>query len=66
MGVPGATDNDKQRYLSQRLDLLVERRNQIAHESDMEVNGKRAITKQEVDDAISFIEGFVNCLNTHI
>lgn len=66
MGVPGVTDNDKQRYLSQRLDLLVERRNQIAHESDMEVNGKRAITKQEVDDAISFIEGFVNCLNTHI
>lgn len=66
MGVPGATDNDKQRYLSQRLDLLVERRNQIAHESDMEVNGKRAITKQEVDDAISFVEGFVNCLNTHI
>lgn len=66
MGVPGATDNDKQRYLSQRLDLLVERRNQIAHESDMEVNGKRAITKQEVDDAISFIESFVNCLNTHI
>lgn len=66
MGVPEVTDNDKQRYLSQRLDLLVERRNQIAHESDMEVNGKRAITKQEVDDAISFIEGFVNCLNTHI
>lgn len=66
MGVPGTTDNDKQRYLTQRLDLLVERRNQIAHESDMEVNGKRAITKHEVDDAISFIEGFVNCLNTHI
>lgn len=66
MGVPGATDNDKQRYLTQRLDLLVERRNQIAHESDMEVNGKRAITKQEVDDAISFIEGFVSCLNAHI
>lgn len=66
MGMPGATDNDKQKYLNQRLDLLVERRNQIAHESDMVVSGKRAIAKQEVDDAVDFIENFVRCLNSHI
>ena len=66
MGVPGVTDNEKQRYLSQKLDLLVERRNQIAHESDMYIGGKRTITKDDVKEAVDFIEIFVGCLNNHI
>ena len=33
MMVPGANDNDKEKYLTQKLELLVGRRDQIAHES---------------------------------
>lgn len=66
MEVPGNTDNDKQRYLTQKLDLLVERRNQIAHESDIYFGGKRDICQDDVIDAIAFIEKFVSCLNEHI
>lgn len=66
MEVPGITDNDKQRYLTQKLDLLVERRNQIAHESDIYFGGKRDICQDDVIDAIAFIEKFVSCLNEHI
>lgn len=66
MEVPGITDNDKLRYLTQKLDLLVERRNQIAHESDIYFGGKRDICQDDVIDAISFIEKFVSCLNEYI
>ena len=66
MGLPGATDNDKQKYLVQKLDLLVERRNQIAHESDMYAGGKREIKLEDVEDSINFIEKFVNTINAHI
>lgn len=66
MDVPGNSDNDKRRYLTQKLDLLVERRNQIAHESDIYFGGKRDICQDDVIDAISFIEKFVSCLNEHI
>ena len=66
MEVPGITDNDKQHYLTQKLDLLVERRNQIAHESDIYFGGKRDICQDDVIDAIAFIEKFVSCLNEHI
>lgn len=66
MEVPGITDNDKQRYLTQKLDLLVERRNQIAHESDIYFGVKRGICQDDVIDAITFIETFVLCLNEHI
>lgn len=66
MKVSGGTDNEKQRYLTQKLDLLVERRNQIAHESDIYYGGKRDICQDDVIDAIAFIEKFVTCLNEHI
>lgn len=66
MGLPGTTDNDKRKYLIQKLDLLVERRNQIAHESDMCAGGKRDINQKDVEDSINFIEKFVNIINTHI
>ena len=66
MEVSSGTDNEKQRYLTQKLDLLVERRNQIAHESDIYYGGKRDICQDDVIDAIAFIEKFVTCLNEHI
>ncbi len=66
MDVPGANDNDKEKYLTQKLDLLVGRRNQIAHESDMGFSGKRSITQMEVVDAISFIERFVACVDRYV
>lgn len=40
MMVPGANDNDKEKYLTQKLELLVGRRDQIAHESDMSYTEK--------------------------
>lgn len=66
MDVPGANDNDKEKYLTQKLDLLVGRRNQIAPESDMGSSGKRSITQMEVVDAISFIERFVACVDRYV
>lgn len=66
MDVPGANDNDKEKYLTQKLDLLVGRRNQIAHESDMGSSGKRSITQMEVVDAITFIESFVACVDRYV
>lgn len=66
MDVPGANDNDKEKYLTQKLDLLVGRRNQIAHESDMGSSEKRSITQMEVVDAITFIESFVACVDKYV
>ena len=54
MMVPGANDNDKEKYLTQKLELLVGRRDQIAHESDMSYTEKREITQMEVEDAITW------------
>lgn len=48
MMVPGANDNDKEKYLTQKLELLVGRRDQIAHESDMSYTEKREITQMEL------------------
>lgn len=58
IGMTGGTDNDKQKILEQKLTLLVDRRNQIAHEGDIDpsTNMKRDITKQEALEAIQFIE----------
>lgn len=66
MMVPGANDNDKEKYLTQKLELLVGRRDQIAHESDMSYTEKREITQMEVEDAITFIDSFVACVDSHV
>ena len=66
MMVPGANDNDKEKYLTQKLELLVGRRNQIAYESDMSYTEKREITQTEVEDAITFIDSFVACVDSHV
>lgn len=58
MGLPGATDNDKQKLLEQTLQLITTRRNQIAHEADFDsATGKRrGIMKDVVEKNIDFIE----------
>ena len=57
IGIVGATINDRQKSLEQELSLIVERRNQIAHEGDIDpvTNIKRDITKQQAEDAVNFI-----------
>lgn len=57
IGITGATINDRQKKLEQNLALIVERRNQIAHEGDIDpvTNQKRDITKQQAEDSINFI-----------
>lgn len=58
MGLAGATPNDQQKKLEQELQLIVDRRNQIAHEGDVDptTNTKRTITKNNSKDCIDFIE----------
>lgn len=58
MALPGHTINDKQKNLEQQLQLIVDRRNQIAHEGDIIPinNVKRTIDKNAASSAIDFIE----------
>lgn len=57
IGIAGATTNDRQKNLEQKLALIVDRRNQIAHEGDIDpsTNLKRDITKAQAEDAINFV-----------
>ena len=58
MGITGANDNDKRNKLEQELKLIVDRRNQIVHEGDIDpiTNSKRLIDTKISSDAIDFIE----------
>lgn len=58
MGLPGSTANNKQKNLEQHLQLIVDRRNQIAHEGDVDpsTNVKRVIDKNTSTDAMNFME----------
>ncbi len=57
---PGATDNEKQKFLEDKIDLLVSRRNQIVHEADYDVaiSSKQTIDTGWLDDTILFIKEF--------
>ncbi|MFY4781692.1 HEPN domain-containing protein [Aliarcobacter butzleri] len=48
-----------------KLNLIIERRNQIAHEADIEptFNTLRSIYKTDVEDSINFIETFVTSID---
>ena len=65
----GNTNNDKEKYLKQKVTLIVERRNQIVHEADIDLvtNQKRHIDKRDITDYILTIEDLGNsiykCLN---
>lgn len=58
MNLTGASLNDKQKKLEQQLQLIVDRRNQIAHEGDVDpfTHQKRQITREQAHDTIDFME----------
>lgn len=58
MGLNGSSDNDLKRKLEQTLELIVTRRNQIAHEADYDssISQRRPITRTETEIAVEFIE----------
>lgn len=60
----GSTINEKQKYLDQRLILIVDRRNQIAHEADrdIETGHKRDISISEVESIIIFIQELAHAI----
>lgn len=64
MGLRGITDNDKQQQLEQTLQLIATRRNQIAHEADVDdiTHGRRTITRDMVSDSIDFVENLGNSI----
>ena len=64
----GTDLNQKQKYLEQKLQLIVNRRNCIVHEADWDSsNGsKYLINKKEVDDAIEFVEDFVSAIYSNV
>jgi hypothetical protein len=57
---PVVTDNEKQKFLEEKIDLIVSRRNQIVHEADYDVaiRSKQTIDTDWLDDTISFIKEF--------
>lgn len=64
MVLPGATINDKQKYLQQKIILIVERRNRIVHEADIDpfTGGRGNISATDVDSIISTIESFAEII----
>lgn len=65
---PGTTDNEKQRYLEEKIDLIVSRRNQIVHEADYDIStlSKQAIDIDWLDDTILFIKEFTYSIYENI
>ncbi|MFA6145336.1 MAG: HEPN domain-containing protein [Sulfurimonas sp.] len=57
--------NENKDDLKNRLNLIIERRNQIAHEADIEPTYKelREIEAEDVDDSITFIEKIVTAIS---
>lgn len=64
----GATDNEKQRFLEEKIDLLVLRRNQIVHEADYDIasSSKQTIEIGWLDDTILFIKEFTYSIYENI
>lgn len=58
MNLSGTSDHIKQKILEQELQLIVDRRNQIAHEGDIDpvTNTKRTITKAMAQESMDFME----------
>ena len=62
-----STFGDTADNIRRRLALIVQRRNQIAHESDIDPTGvQRNITQQTVDDCREFFDKFVSVIDTLI
>ena len=56
--------NDQQKFLENKIDIIVNRRNQIVHEADYDISthSKRTIEESWLDDTILFIKEFVYSL----
>ena len=58
---------DTAENIKRRLALIIQRRNQIAHESDIDPTGiQRGITQQTVDDCRDFFDQFVSVIDALI
>ncbi len=57
---PVLMDKEKQKFLEEKIDLIVSRRNQIVHEADYDVaiSSKQTIDTGWLDDTILFIKEF--------
>lgn len=64
----GTTINNKQKYLEEKIDLIVSRRNQIVHEADYDISthSKQAIDSSWLDDTILFIKEFIYSIYENI
>lgn len=65
---PGPTITENQRFLEQKIDLIVSRRNQIVHEADFDLatQSKQMINTTWLDDSIEFIKDFVYSIYENI
>ena len=65
---PGPTINANQKYLEQKIDLIVSRRNQIVHEADFDIaiNSKQTMNTLWLDDTILFITDFIYSIYENI
>lgn len=65
---PYVTINENQKFTEQKLKLIINRRNQIAHEADYDeaTHSKRDIDTDWLDDVIIFIKDFVYSIYENI
>lgn len=65
---PRSSINADQKYLEQKIDLIVARRNQIVHEADYDltINSKQTINTIWLDDTIMFITDFIYSIYENI
>lgn len=65
---PGPNINANQKFLEQKIDLIVSRRNQIVHEADYDItiNSKQIISTSWLDDTILFITDFIYSIYENI
>lgn len=63
-----SSDNEKQKFIQEKIDLIVARRNQIVHEADFDLatNSKQSINTIWLDDTINFIKDFVYSIYENI
>ncbi len=65
---PGPDINANQKFLEQKIDLIVTRRNQIVHEADYDItiNSKQTINTVWLDDTACFIINFIYSIYENI
>lgn len=68
MALEGTTSNEKANNLKQKLTTIIERRNKIVHEGDIEplTHTPRSIELQDVSDATSFIQSLAHSIYSKV